>query len=102
VTKAGAIRVSELFAPRGAVRHPSNAVCPGDIVPGVQATPTGHEEHAERIRRLGACPRQAAFGTGEEVAGLVAWLASDESAHMTGATLRSTAAQARHARADAR
>jgi 3-oxoacyl-[acyl-carrier protein] reductase len=33
-------------------------------------------------------PPSGRFGTGEDVAGLVAWLASDESAHMTGATLR--------------
>ena len=33
-------------------------------------------------------PPSGRFGTGEDVAALVAWLASDESAHMTGATLR--------------
>ena len=88
VTKAGVIAVSELFGAEGApygIR--SNAVCPGDIVPGVQATPAGHEEHAEDPAGW-VLPPSGRFGTGEDVAALVAWLASDESAHMTGATLR--------------
>jgi NAD(P)-dependent dehydrogenase (short-subunit alcohol dehydrogenase family) len=88
VTKGGAAAVSELFAAEGApngVR--SNAVCPGDVVPGVQATPRGHEEHAETPEGW-TLPPSGRFGTGDDVANLVAWLASDESAHMTGATLR--------------
>jgi NAD(P)-dependent dehydrogenase (short-subunit alcohol dehydrogenase family) len=88
VTKAGAIAVSELFAAEGApfgIR--SNAVCPGDVVPGVQATPVGFEHHAESPEGW-ILPPIGRFGTGEDVAGLVAWLASDESKHMTGATLR--------------
>jgi NAD(P)-dependent dehydrogenase (short-subunit alcohol dehydrogenase family) len=88
VTKAGVIAVSELFGAEGApygVR--SNAVCPGDIVPGVQATPAGHEDHAEDPAGW-VLPPSGRFGTGEDVAGLVTWLVSDESAHMTGATLR--------------
>ena len=88
VTKAGAVAVSELFAAEGAphgVR--ANAVCPGDVVPGVQATPAGHEDHVENPESW-VLPPSGRFGTGEDVAGLVAWLASDESAHMTGATLR--------------
>ena len=88
VTKAGVIAVSELFGAEGApygVR--SNAVCPGDIVPGVQATPAGHEDHAEDPAGW-FLPPSGRFGTGEDVASLVTWLVSDESAHMTGATLR--------------
>jgi NAD(P)-dependent dehydrogenase (short-subunit alcohol dehydrogenase family) len=88
VTKAGVIAVSELFGAEGApygVR--SNAVCPGDIVPGVQATPAGHEDHAEDPAGW-VLPPSGRFGTGEDVASLVTWLVSDESAHMTGATLR--------------
>ena len=87
-TKAGVIAVSELFGAEGApygIR--SNAVCPGDIVPGVQATPAGHEDHAEDPAGW-VLPPSGRFGTGEDVAGLVTWLVSDESAHMTGATLR--------------
>ena len=88
VTKAGVIAVSELFAAEGAPHAiRSNAVCPGDIVPGVQATPAGHEDHAEDPAGW-VLPPSGRFGTGEDVAALVAWLASDESLHMTGATLR--------------
>lgn len=88
VTKAGVIAVSELFGAEGAPhRIRGNAVCPGDIVPGVQATPTGHPDQAEDPAGW-VLPPSGRFGRGEDVAGLVAWLASDESAHMTGATLR--------------
>jgi NAD(P)-dependent dehydrogenase (short-subunit alcohol dehydrogenase family) len=88
VTKAGVIAASELLAAEGAPHGiRSNAVCPGDIVPGVQATPAGHEDHAEDPAAW-VLPPSGRFGTGEDVAALVAWLASDASAHMTGATLR--------------
>ena len=88
VTKAGVIAVSELFGAEGApygIR--ANAVCPGDIVPGVQTTPEGHDGHAEDPAGW-TLPPSGRFGTGADVAALVAWLASDESTHMTGATLR--------------
>jgi NAD(P)-dependent dehydrogenase (short-subunit alcohol dehydrogenase family) len=88
VTKGGAVCVSELFAAEGAPHGiRANAVCPGDVVPGVQATPVGFEHHAENPEGW-VLPPSGRFGTGEDVAGLVAWLASDESAHMNGATLR--------------
>jgi NAD(P)-dependent dehydrogenase (short-subunit alcohol dehydrogenase family) len=88
VTKAGAVCVSELFAAEGAPHGiRANAVCPGDVVPGIQATPVGFEHHAENPEGW-ILPPSGRFGTGEDVAGLVAWLASDESAHMNGATLR--------------
>lgn len=61
VTSAGVIAVAELFAAEGAAHGiRCNAVCPGDTLPGVPA----------------------------DVASLTAWLACDESAHLTGATLR--------------
>jgi NAD(P)-dependent dehydrogenase (short-subunit alcohol dehydrogenase family) len=88
VTKAGVIAVSELFAAEGAPHGiRSNAVCPGDIVPGVQATPAGHEDHAEDPSGW-VLPPSGRFGRGEDVAALVAWLGSGESSHVTGATLR--------------
>jgi 3-oxoacyl-[acyl-carrier protein] reductase len=88
VTKAGVLAVSELLAAEGAPHGiRSNAVCPGDIVPGVQATPAGHDGHAEDPAGW-ILPPSGRFGEGSDVAALVAWLASDESAHMTGATLR--------------
>jgi NAD(P)-dependent dehydrogenase (short-subunit alcohol dehydrogenase family) len=88
VTKAGVIMVSELLGAEGAPHAiRSNAVCPGDIVPGVQATPVGHEDHAEDPEGW-VLPPSGRFGKGEDVAALVAWLASEESSHVTGATLR--------------
>jgi NAD(P)-dependent dehydrogenase (short-subunit alcohol dehydrogenase family) len=88
VTKAGVIAVSELLGAEGAPHGiRSNAVCPGDIVPGVQATPVGHEQHAEDPSGW-VLPPSGRFGKAEDVAALVAWLASDESPHVTGATLR--------------
>lgn len=87
-TKAGALAVAELFAAEGAPHGiRANAVCPGDVVPGIQATPEGHEAHAEDPAGW-MLPPSGRFGTGEDVAALVAWLASDESRHMTGASLR--------------
>lgn len=88
VTKAGVVAVSELFAAEGALFGiRANAVCPGDVAPGIQATPAGHADHAENSEGW-TLPPSGRFGTGEDVAALVAWLASDESSHMTGASLR--------------
>jgi len=88
VTKAGVVAVSELFAAEGApLGIRANAVCPGDVVPGIQATPAGHGDHAEDPAGW-TLPPSGRFGTGEDVAALVAWLASDESSHVTGATIR--------------
>ena len=40
--------LSDMLALEGAtVNVRSNAVCPGDVSPGVQATPSGFTEHAE-------------------------------------------------------
>ena len=61
-TKAGVVALSELLAAEGAphgVR--ANAVCPGDVAPGVQATPAGHPEHAEDPH-AGHCRRPAVSG----------------------------------------
>jgi 3-oxoacyl-[acyl-carrier protein] reductase len=76
VMSAGVIALAELFAAEGAphgVR--SNAVCPS----------AGIERPDERSAAVVA-PGRA--GTAANVASLVAWLACDESAHMSGGTLR--------------
>jgi NAD(P)-dependent dehydrogenase (short-subunit alcohol dehydrogenase family) len=102
ITKAGAVAVSELVAAEGAalgVR--ANAVCPGDVEPGIQATSEGHSDHAEDASSW-TLPPSGRFGTGSDVAALVAWLASDESAHMTGATLRIDGAMGAAMRGDTR
>lgn len=88
VTKAGMRMMSDMLALEGApVGVRSNAVCPGDVLPGVQATPTGFEDHAEdaSIWTLPPCGR---FAEGSDVAALVAFLASDEARHISGATIR--------------
>jgi NAD(P)-dependent dehydrogenase (short-subunit alcohol dehydrogenase family) len=85
VTSAGVIAVAELFAAEGAphgVR--SNAVCPGAVI----AAPRGVRSNAVCPGAVIAAPRRGRSGTGADVASLVAWLSCDESAHMTGATLR--------------
>jgi NAD(P)-dependent dehydrogenase (short-subunit alcohol dehydrogenase family) len=66
VACAGVIAVAELFAAEGAPHGiRANAVCPG----GSPASSAGSD-------------------TGEDVAAVVAWLASADSAHVSGATLR--------------
>jgi NAD(P)-dependent dehydrogenase (short-subunit alcohol dehydrogenase family) len=88
VSKAAVGAVSELLAGEGApVGVRVNCVCPGDVEPGVQATPRGHEDHAEDPAGW-VLPPGGRFGTGEDVAGLVAWLVGPESTHVNGATIR--------------
>jgi 3-oxoacyl-[acyl-carrier protein] reductase len=88
LTKAGLVMVSELLADEGAPHGiRSNAVCPGDVLPGMQATPAGREEDAERPSAW-EVPPSGRFPTGADVAAVVAWLASDDSAHVSGASIR--------------
>jgi NAD(P)-dependent dehydrogenase (short-subunit alcohol dehydrogenase family) len=88
VSKAAVGAVSDLLAGEGApVGVRVNCVCPGDVEPGVQATPRGHEDHAEDPAGW-ALPPGGRFGTGEDVARLVSWLVGPESAHVNGATIR--------------
>jgi 2-keto-3-deoxy-L-fuconate dehydrogenase len=80
--------LSDMLALEGArVNVRSNAVCPGDVSPGVQATPAGFADHAEDPANW-TLPPAGRFGEAADVAALVAWLACDESAQVTGATLR--------------
>ncbi len=88
VSKAAVGAVSDLFAGEGAsVGVRVNCVCPGDVEPGVQATPKGHEDHAENPAEW-VLPPGGRFGQGEDVARLVAWLVGPESTHVNGATIR--------------
>jgi NAD(P)-dependent dehydrogenase (short-subunit alcohol dehydrogenase family) len=79
VMKAGVAAVAELLGAEGApygIR--ANALCPGNTLPGMagddpatwRATPSGR------------------FVSAAAVAGAVAWLGSDEAAHVNGATIR--------------
>lgn len=88
VTKAGVRMLSDMLALDGApVNVRSNAVCPGDVRPGVQATPAGFAAHAEDPANW-TLPPAGRFGEAADVAALVAWLASDAARHMSGATIR--------------
>jgi len=88
VTKAGVRMLSDMLALEGApVNVRSNAVCPGDVLPGVQATPAGFSDHAEDPENW-TLPPAGRFGRAEDVASLVAWLVSDEARHLSGATIR--------------
>jgi NAD(P)-dependent dehydrogenase (short-subunit alcohol dehydrogenase family) len=88
VTKAGMRMLSDMLALEGApVNVRSNAVCPGDVVPGVQATPAGFSAHAENPTNW-TLPPAGRFGEAGDVAALVTWLASDDARHLNGATIR--------------
>jgi NAD(P)-dependent dehydrogenase (short-subunit alcohol dehydrogenase family) len=88
VTKAGVRMLSDMLAVEGApVNVRSNAVCPGDVTPGVQATPTGFAAHAEDPANW-TLPPAGRFGEASDVAALVAWLVSNDARHVNGATIR--------------
>jgi NAD(P)-dependent dehydrogenase (short-subunit alcohol dehydrogenase family) len=79
VVKAGVVAVAELLGAEGApygIR--ANAVCPGNTLPGM----AGDDAAGWRPTARGA------FATGDDIAAAVAFLASDEGAHVNGATLR--------------
>ena len=77
--KAGVVAIAELFAAEGAPHGiRANAICPGNTLPGMAG------DDAARWRPSAS----GAFATGEDVAAAVAFLASDEAAHVNGATLR--------------
>ena len=87
VTKAGVIAARSSSVPRAPRTESERTRFARGHRPRSPATPAGHEDHAEDPDGW-ALPPSGRFGTAHDVAGLVAWLASDESAHMTGATLR--------------
>jgi NAD(P)-dependent dehydrogenase (short-subunit alcohol dehydrogenase family) len=101
VTKAGMRMLSDMLALEGArVNVRSNAICPGDVSPGVQATPAGFAGHAEDPANW-TLPPAGRFGEAADVAALVAWLASEDARHMNGATIRIDAGMGAGIAADA-
>ena len=101
VTKAGLRMLSDMLALEGArVNVRSNAICPGDVSPGVQATPGGFADHAEDPANW-TLPPAGRFGEAADVAALVAWLASPDARHMNGATIRIDAGMGAGIAADA-
>jgi meso-butanediol dehydrogenase / (S,S)-butanediol dehydrogenase / diacetyl reductase len=79
VAKAGVVAVAELLGAEGAPhRIRVNTVCPGNTLPGM----AGDDATGWRATASGS------FATGADVAAAVAFLASDDAAHINGATLR--------------
>ena len=77
--KAGVVAIAELLGAEGAPHGIRvNAVCPGNTLPGM----AGDDAAGWRPSASGT------FATGEDIAAAVAFLASDEAAHVNGATLR--------------
>ena len=88
ITKAGVLTLSEVMAAEAASYNIRvNAICPGAVVPGVQTTPKGYEDHAEDASTWGAAP-SGRHGTGADISQAVLWLASDAASHISGATIR--------------
>ena len=88
VTKAAVLALSETLAAEAAPHGVRvNAICPGAVFPGMQTTPAGFEDHAEDASGWGAAP-SGRHGTGRDVSSAVLWLAGDDAAHVSGATLR--------------
>jgi meso-butanediol dehydrogenase / (S,S)-butanediol dehydrogenase / diacetyl reductase len=84
-TKAGVVAftrsIAVEYAPHG-IR--ANAICPGTIATGKMGANLA--KRPELRRRMEAAHPVGRLGTAEEVAGLAAYLASDEAAFITGAT----------------
>jgi NAD(P)-dependent dehydrogenase (short-subunit alcohol dehydrogenase family) len=79
VVKAGVVAVAELLGAEGAPHGiRANALCPGNTLPGM----AGDDASGWRATASGS------FATGDDIAAAVAFLASDEAAHVNGATLR--------------
>jgi meso-butanediol dehydrogenase / (S,S)-butanediol dehydrogenase / diacetyl reductase len=79
VVKAGVVAVAELLGAEGAPHGiRANALCPGNTLPGM----AGDDASGWRGTARGS------FATGDDIAAAVAFLASDEAAHINGATLR--------------
>jgi len=82
-TKAGVIELTKSLALEWAPTVRVNAVCPGFVVTPMQEAEYTPEMMEELNRRI---PLQR-HGTPKEVAGLFAYLASDEAAYFTGAVI---------------
>jgi len=83
VMKAGSVMLAEMLAANGAPHGiRANAICPGNTLPGMAG---------DDPSRWPPTPGGTQV-TAEEVAACVAYLASDEGAHVSGASIRIDAA----------
>jgi NAD(P)-dependent dehydrogenase (short-subunit alcohol dehydrogenase family) len=88
VSKAAVIMLAKMLAVDGGPRGVrSNAVCPGDIAPGMREMRAPGEP--ERADDPGSWPRPpiGRVGRAEDVAGVAAFLASDDAAFCTGSVV---------------
>jgi NAD(P)-dependent dehydrogenase (short-subunit alcohol dehydrogenase family) len=65
----------------------ANAVCPGDIAPGMRSTPSGSDRSPDGDTSSWPLPPLRRIGAAEEVAAVVAFLASEDAAFVNGALL---------------
>jgi NAD(P)-dependent dehydrogenase (short-subunit alcohol dehydrogenase family) len=64
-----------------------NAVCPGDIAPGMRSTPTGSARNVDGDTSSWSLPPLRRIGQAEDVAAVVSFLVSDDAAFVNGALL---------------
>jgi NAD(P)-dependent dehydrogenase (short-subunit alcohol dehydrogenase family) len=64
-----------------------NAVCPGDIAPGMRSTPAGSERNLNGDTSSWPLPPLRRIGRAEDVAAVVSFLASEDAAFVNGALL---------------
>ena len=86
VTKAGMRMLSDMLALEGApVNVRSNAVCPGDTLPGMVTTTSGREEYGDTGDWR--TPPMGRIGTAQDVAAVVSFLLSPDSSFVNGTAL---------------
>ncbi len=100
VAKAGVIMLTKVMATElAAAGIRVNAICPGQIMTDLEKWRFGLEAEVfgttieDREKEMCKTIPLGRIGTPEEVANLVAWLASDESSYMTGQAINVTGGQ---------
>ena len=87
ITKRCAIMLAQMLAIEGGPRGVrANAVCPGDIEPGMRSTSSGYLDR-EATTEGWLRPPVGRIGQAADVAGAVAWLISPDAAFVNGAAL---------------
>jgi NAD(P)-dependent dehydrogenase (short-subunit alcohol dehydrogenase family) len=86
VTKAALITLAQMLAVEaGASGIRVNAVCPGDIVPGMATTTRGRDERGDTSGWR--VPPMGRIGTADDVAGVVSFLVSPDASFVNGTAI---------------